>query len=202
MNLLIFLLLIAGLLMSAVLIGAKKCPVIIAGDVTIDQKGLKECLFFPIRHYRIGGKRINPNDYHLIGKLRGESLEPFGLPDKATVFCDFINGKVAKRNDVVVIETTSERNKGRLKGRVVLGFWGDPNKPDQDLIKFENFSGTVKDFFEIESKRKYNYNDNEIYFGPYEGMLKTLSFDRNQSGLKVSRPHSPEKVLARIASAA
>ena len=134
----------------------------------------------------------------MIGKLRGDSLSPFGLVDKAIVFCRSLDGKDAKRNDVVILETTNEQNKGRLKGRVVLGFWDDPDKPDPDLQKFEKFYGTVKEFFEIESKRKYNYSDDEIYKGSYRGLLKTLSFDRNQSGLKVSRPHLLDKVVARI----
>ena len=191
--------LIAIALSVLLFFGARKFPLIIAGDVTKEQTGFfKNHIFFQTRHFRVEGKRIDTKEYTIIGKLTGDSLSPFGLPDGTTVFCKDVDLGQIKRNDVLIVETTTPPNKGRLKGRVTLGFWGDENESDEDLIRFEGYTGTVKDYFEKVSPEKYDYSDDKIYKGPYEGLLKTLSFDRENTGLKVSRPHALEKIVARV----
>ena len=95
--------------------------------------------------------------------------------------------------------TNDGPNKGKPKGRICLGEWGDPEKPDDDLIKIEQHTGTVLEFFKDVAPKKYCLKSS--YKGQIKGYLKTLSCDKcleEGNVLRISRPHDPNMIIGKI----
>lgn len=168
----------------------------------IDEKiDLPDKTLYTLNYFKTkNGNSLNPKDFSFVGYLKGRSLTKFGLFDGMKVFCDKIDEnnlkRDLKRGDLIVLEIEKGINKGKLKGRMCLGFWGDPKKSDPDLIEHEGYEGTVEEYFKNVSPKKYSYP--EPYGGPIEGYLKTLSCDQDGLKIKVSRPHNPKKAFAYI----
>lgn len=119
---------------------------IIAGD-TSHEVELKDKYFYALNGFTIGEKLGNIKDFHLIGYLKGSSLTPFGLPEGAKIFCERVLPEDIKGLDILVLEFPDGPNKGKPKGRICLGHWGQPDQPDKDLEQIEEHYGSVKEFF-------------------------------------------------------
>jgi len=150
-------------------------------------------------YYVFKNKKIRIKDFDFIGLICGDSLSPFGLDNGTIVYCMKVGSNDIKRNDALIIVTSRGPNKNNPKGRICLGKWGNPNKPDKDLMEIENHFGTVVEYFKEVAPEKYGYD--APYSGPIEGWFKTLSCDQcleNQNVLKISRPHDPKQVLGKV----
>lgn len=173
---------------------------VIAGDVNrpIDNLCFKNKRLFMLNHFLYNNKIVKFDNSMDIYYLVGNSLNIFGLHDGQKVIVKRINNPYTeiKRGDFVVLVTEVEPNRGKLKGRVCLGFWGDANKGDDDLKKYENYYGTVMDYFKKESPKKYGYTN--PYNGPITGYLKTLSCDQEEKRKKISRPHNPKLIVGKV----
>lgn len=168
---------------------------IIAGDITKEKIGLWPKFCYSMSGYSIdGNKKIG--DFVFCAYLKGNSLEKFDLPNNTKVLCNNVSIRDIRRGDILILETVVAPNIGKPKGRKCLGFWGDPAEPDSDLMEIEGFSGSVEEYFLKIAPGRYNYP--KPYTGPIAGQLKTLSCDQEGQEIKVSRPHDPEKVIARV----
>jgi len=170
---------------------------IIAGDVTIPQGPFPDKYVYSLNNYKINDKTIRAKDFPFIGYLNGSSLEKFGLPDGTVVFCEKANFNDIKKDDILILKTSSPPNEGKPKGRRCLGTWGNPDQPDDDLIQYEGHKGSVKEYLAKVAPERYGHIP---YTKQIEGFLKTISCDLqgNNLKIKVSRPHNPQTVIARV----
>ncbi len=158
--------------------------------------------YFKRHYYSLGkivtnGSTINLRDFSFVALFKGISLNPFGYLDGTRALCKKVKNtqEEIKRGDILILPIIGGPNMDNPKVRVCLGYWGDPNEPDDDLIKTEKYYGPVENFFSTVSPEKYGH---EPYKGQIQGYLKTLTGNVDGETHKVSRPHSPETIIGRM----
>ena len=172
----------------------KKLVPIIAGDVDTLQNYPDKYLY-RLNNFKIDGRTVKSNDFYLVGYLKGNSLAQFGLYDGNIVFCERVDKYSSKKDDILVLKTLTPPNEGKLKARKCLGYWGKENEPDEDLKLYADFDGTVAEYF---TEEILNQKKSKPYKGKIEGYLKTISCEKNSDNVKISRPHNPDSIKAKV----
>lgn len=173
------------------LIRRQKIQPIIAGDVN-SFRNYPDKYLYRLNNFKIGNKTVKSSDFDLVGYLKGNSLDQFGLYDGNVIFCEYI-AENPRKNDILILKITTGSNKGKLKARKYLGYWGKENEPDEDVKKYANFHGTIAEYFKKEIAKR---DEVKPYTEQIEGYLKTVTSGQNVEDIKISRPHNPRSIEA------
>lgn len=172
---------------------------IIADDVNLREEHLPDKFLYSLTNYRTYNKRVNPKGFCLVGYLHGNSMARFGLPDSTKVFCEKATLDDIKKGDILIIkilEAFSKLNGSKPEAKKYIGLWGKADQPDDDLKAIEGYEGSVDEYFTKVAPQRYGYP--APYSGEIEGFVKTFSYDQVNEKERISRPHDPKTIIARV----